>query len=169
MPAGASRADSHVPPEVPVSRSVPLAGLVLAAAIAFAACGSSAPTASTVPSPTAPAATTAPAASPTAAATIDAGPVMTLGQARTISADRPLRIRASVVVDTSMVPELVRLCDAMTKSLPPQCAGETVRVEGVTFDRLSQVVQFQQRGHIAWAGSVEFVGKLFGEVFTVIE
>ena len=99
----------------------------------------------------------------------DPGPAMTLGQARTISAARPLRIRSSIVIDLGQAPPTIRMCDAMTRSLPPQCAGDAVRVQGIGVEELSARGPFQRRGNVAWASGVTLVGTLFGDVFTVTE
>ena len=51
----------------------------------------------------------------------------------------------------------VRLCDAIAESLPPQCGGERIVVQGLDLDA---VAGLQNEGDVSWAEGVTLFGSV---------
>ena len=58
----------------------------------------------------------------------------------------------------------VRFCSVLAESYPPQCAGESLRIEGLD---LSQLEDLQEAGGVTWSNQTQLLGELDGETLKV--
>lgn len=72
----------------------------------------------------------APADDPGAGSTVPAGSGLSVEEAKASDLDSPLLVTGYIVADN----EVVRLCDLLMESFPPQCGGESLLVEGLDLD-----------------------------------
>lgn len=144
------------------------------ALVALAACGSE-----DADAPVEPAATTAPSAATSAAATT--APATTAAAASTAPADSaPVELgnalRAADAVSATADGDVVTveaalidgpagpvMCDATTRSLPPQCVGDALRVEGLD---VLDAPGVRTDGGVAWVAGARVTGTMAGGVLT---
>ncbi len=65
----------------------------------------------------------------------------------------PVTVSGALVVDPD---GMVLLCSALAESVPPQCGGERLLVEGLNLDDLA----LQEGNGVRWAQSVQLVGTI---------
>ena len=102
-----------------------------------------------------------PPASPPAAAQPIPGGGLTIEEALETDAEPPLAVRGSLVATA----EETRLCSALAESYPPQCAGPSLRVEGLD---LAEVEGLLAANGVRWTdGEVSLLGAVDDGVLTV--
>ncbi len=82
------------------------------------------------------------------------GPALTVAEALEADAEGPLLVRGFVYAAEGGL----RLCDALAESYPPQCAGASIRVEGVS---LSEFERVETAEGVSWTqAAVKILGDL---------
>ena len=81
------------------------------------------------------------------------GPGISIQEAKTSSLQGALLINGFLFAEGNDV----RFCSALAESSPPQCVGESLKVEGMD---LSQVVKLQQVDGIRWSEEMQLLGEI---------
>ena len=90
-----------------------------------------------------------------------AGPGLTVSEALESDAEGPLLVRGALHAREGAI----RLCEALAESHPPQCAGPSLRVEGLS---LSDVDGVRTAQGVSWTeGEVKLLGDLEGGALLV--
>ena len=88
------------------------------------------------------------------------GPGISIQEAMTSDLQGPLLINGFLFIEGKDV----RFCSALAESSPPQCVGESLKVEGVD---LSQVAELQQADGIRWSEEMQLLGEIEGNSLKV--
>ena len=82
------------------------------------------------------------------------GPGISIGDAMKSKVDQPLLVNGALVVRAGEV----RLCSALAESYPPQCAGASLKVEGLD---LSTVKGLKSANGVSWSDNqVQLLGRV---------
>ncbi len=91
------------------------------------------------------------------------GPGISIGEALTSNLTGPLLITGLLHVQKDQV----RLCETLAESLPPQCGGKFLEVEGLD---LMTMDGLRSEGSVTWSDQpVQVLGTVNGGVLTVVE
>ena len=88
------------------------------------------------------------------------GPGISIQEAKTSSLQGALLINGFLFVEGNDV----RFCSELAESSPPQCAGESLKVEGMD---LSQVGELQQANGVRWSEEMQLLGEVEGNSLKV--
>jgi hypothetical protein len=122
--------------------------IVLAAALALAACGEGADGGSSAPD------------TPGTGAPADGG--LSVAEAKASDLDGPLMVGGLIVAEG----DVVRLCDMVMESFPPQCGGESLLVEGLDLD----AYETTSEGDVQWTDApVSVLGEVDGDTLRVTD
>lgn len=89
------------------------------------------------------------------------GPGLSIAEAKASTHKGPLLVNGGLVAKG----DTVRLCSALAESYPPQCAGESLVVEGLD---LSSIESLQREGDAAWTnGQIQLLGTVRDGVLQV--
>ena len=89
------------------------------------------------------------------------GPGISIGEALTSNLDGPLLVNGFLLAQN----DDVRLCEILAESLPPQCVGRSLVVQGLD---LTTVDGLTSQGSVTWSDQlVQVLGTVEGEVLTV--
>jgi hypothetical protein len=89
------------------------------------------------------------------------GPGISIDEAIKSKLDQPLLVNGALVVRGGEV----RLCSALAESYPPQCAGTSLKVEGLD---LSTVKGLQSASGVSWSDNqVQLLGRVRDGVLTI--
>lgn len=125
------------------------------AALAFAACGDGSSTANDA------AGGEAPSPPVTAGPTSAVGPGITIAEAIAANSPELLLVNGAIVATESET----RLCAALLESYPPQCGGDSLRVNGLDLTTLEGL---SSAGGVTWADQpVQILGVVRDGVITV--
>ena len=94
------------------------------------------------------------------------GPGISVSEALAADLDGPLLVNGFLVIRGGEHddPEVVRLCEALAESYPPQCGGASVVVEGLGLKSIDGIVS---EGPISWTDqSVQVLGTISGEILS---
>lgn len=88
------------------------------------------------------------------------GPGISILEAMNSDLAGPLLINGFLVAEA----DDVRFCSALAESIPPKCAGESLRVEGID---LSGVDGLQEAEGVSWSGQIQLLGEIEGETLKI--
>lgn len=95
---------------------------------------------------------------PGAGAPADGG--LSIADAKASDLEGPLMVGGFLVAED----QVVRLCDTLMESLPPQCGGESLLVEGLDLD----TYETRSEGEVRWTDApVSVLGDVEGETLRV--
>ena len=98
---------------------------------------------------------------PVSGPTIGVGPGLSIGEALTSNLTGPLLINGHLHVQNGQV----RLCEVLAESLPPQCGGGILVVNGLD---LTTIDGLKTEGSVTWSDQlVQVLGTVEGGVLTV--
>ena len=87
------------------------------------------------------------------------GPGISIREAMSSDLAGPLLINGFIVAKS----DDVRFCSVLAESYPPQCAGESLRIEGLDLSQLD----LQEAGGVTWSNQTQLLGELDGETLKV--
>jgi hypothetical protein len=128
----------------------PLLPLLIALALGVAACGSEADSEPTNPPPAPP------------IAGIGAGPGISIDEAIALGSDEPVLVNGWIHAEGGVI----RFCDAIAESYPPQCPGVSLLVDGL---KLEEVDGLQRASGVAWSERTQLLGVVADGKITVSE
>lgn len=88
------------------------------------------------------------------------GPGISILEAINSDLEGPLLVNGFLVAKD----DSVRFCSALAESFPPQCAGESLEVEGIDLSRLEGLQQAQD---VRWSDQIQLLGEIEGETLKV--
>jgi hypothetical protein len=124
--------------------------LLIALAIGATACGGAADSEPTAPPPAPP------------IAGIGAGPGISIEEAIALESPEPLLVNGWIHAEDGVI----RLCDAIAESYPPQCPGVSLIVVGL---KLEEVDGLQRASGVAWSERTQLLGVVADGKITVSE
>ena len=88
------------------------------------------------------------------------GPGISVQEALNSDLEGPLLINGFIVATG----DGVRLCSALAESYPPQCAGESLAVEGLDLTRFDDL---QEAEGVTWSNQVQVLGEVDDDTLVV--
>ena len=103
-----------------------------------------------------------PSTEPPAIAGIGAGPGISIEEAIALESPEPVLVNGWVHAQGGVI----RFCDAIAESYPPQCPGVSLLVEGL---KLEEVDGLQRASGVAWSERTQLLGVVSDGKITVSE